>query len=192
MKCLCCQKLFVADRRNLNRQKFCANPECRTASKRESQSRWLARPENQDHFRGSGNSDRVRAWRACHPGYWKRSERKRSRTLQDPCPAQVAEPKVVVTQPSAGLSLRTLQDLCQQQLPLVVGLISQLTGSPLQEDIAGYLRRLIAKGHDLLGVSPGSTRLQTPSTYDPETSPQTGSTPAHSAQLQLGGSSTRS
>jgi hypothetical protein len=35
-------------------------PECRKASKVESQRRWLSKPENQNHFRGSANVERVR------------------------------------------------------------------------------------------------------------------------------------
>jgi hypothetical protein len=47
--------------------------------------------------------------------------------------------------------LAPLQDLCQAQEPLLVGLISSFIDSALQEDIAGHLRRLIARGREILG-----------------------------------------
>jgi hypothetical protein len=45
-------------------------------------------------------------------------------------------------------------DLCAMHLPLFVGLISMLAGSTLPEDIATSTRRLVAKGHDILGMVP--------------------------------------
>ena len=190
MKCLCCQELLVADRRNRGRQKFCAKPECRKASKRHSQARWLSHPENQNHFRDPSHCERVREWRARNPGYWKRNPRKQSRTLQDPCLAQRVDSKAVATQEPEDLLSRTLQDLCRQQIPLFVGLVAQLVDSPLQDDIANHLRALVARGCDLLGMSSGSTRTQNPYRHDIQNSSTTRSTPADSPELQLGGSST--
>lgn len=181
---------MVADRRNRGRQKYCSKPECRKASKRESQARWLSRPENQNHFRDSSHRDRVREWRARNPGYWKRSPRKGSRTLQDPCTTQDVDSKPVATQEPEDLLSRTLQDLCRQQTPLFVGLVAQLVDSPLQDDIANHLRALVAKGCDLLGMSSGGTRTQTPCIHDIKNSSTTRSTSADPPELQLGGSST--
>ena len=192
MKCLCCQELFRPDRRNAHHQEFCTKPECRKESKGRSQARWLARPENQNHFRGSANITRVQEWRKLNPGYWKKTPRERSRTLQDLCPGQPADKEATTSGSSPDPSLRTLQDLCRDQVPLFVGLISQLVGSPLQEDIASYLRLVIAKGNDLLDPLSGVQRNQKSNTYDLQTSPPAGSTPAHSTELQLGGSSTHS
>ena len=89
-KCLHCKLLFVPDYRNRERQKYCSTPACQAASKRARQQRWLSKPENRDHFRGAENVQRVREWRAAHPGYWKRSPRRTAGTLQDACPAQPA------------------------------------------------------------------------------------------------------
>ena len=192
MKCLCCQELFRPDRRNTHHQKFCTKPECRKESKRQSQARWVARPENQNHFRDGSHVERVRRWREKHPGYWKKTPRERSRTLQDLCRPQPPDNQPTKPGTLSDISARTLQDLCRDQVPLVVGLVSQLVGSPLQEDIASYLRIVIAKGHDLLGPLSGIPRTQIPLNHDLQTSPPAGSTPAHSTQLQLGGSSTHS
>ncbi len=47
------------------------------------------------------------------------------------------------------------------EYPLVVGLISLFTGSTLQDDIAETSRRLVARGHDILGMVPRNVN-QTP------------------------------
>lgn len=78
-KSLSCNELFAPDARNHRHQQFCAKPDCRKASKRESQRRWLSREENQSYFRGPENVARVQAWRRAHPGYWRRRAKKSAR-----------------------------------------------------------------------------------------------------------------
>ena len=68
-KCLCCKDFFDPDRRSANRQRYCAKPVCRIASKAASQAAWLAKPQNIDYFRDPVHVARVQAWRANHPGY---------------------------------------------------------------------------------------------------------------------------
>lgn len=72
-KCRCCSELFYPDVRNVRHQHFCGKAACRQASKRHSQGKWRRKPENRDYFRGPEHVERVRAWRAKHPEYWKRS-----------------------------------------------------------------------------------------------------------------------
>jgi hypothetical protein len=86
-KCKCCLKLFHPDPRNRHHQYYCCAPACRTASKAKSQARWLAKPDNEDYFRGPVNVARVQAWRSRHPGYWRKSRRVRP-ALQDVSMAQ--------------------------------------------------------------------------------------------------------
>ncbi len=71
-KCQHCNRLFHPDHRNVARQRFCSKPECRQASKVDSQRRWLQKPDNLDYFRGSDNVKRVQLWRQQNPGYWLR------------------------------------------------------------------------------------------------------------------------
>ncbi len=78
LKCLFCGSMFGADPRNARRQKYCCAVACRKASKAASRRTWLAKPENQDYFRGPENVARVQAWRAQHPGYWRRPDRRLS------------------------------------------------------------------------------------------------------------------
>jgi len=172
----------VPNRRNWWHQKYCAKPECRKASKAQSQRRWLSKPENQDHFRGSANVERVRQWRAKTPGYWKRRP-KTSGTLQELVPAQVAQNKEVVQTTSPP----PLQDFVAAQPPLLLGLIAHLVDSPLQEVVEQTALRLLQKGQSILDMR--SAMKPKGNTYaDKETSPVPGTASPGSATVQLGGS----
>src|SRR6266436_4468068 len=124
-KCLNCKELFLPDYRSGQRQCYCLKPECRKVRKRELMRAWLAKPENQSYFRDAKNAERVRNWQKEHPSYWKNTARYPNRTLQD---------------------------LCSMQVPLLVGLISMFVDSTLPDDIATSIRRLLMKGHDILGM----------------------------------------
>jgi len=161
-KCQCCKELYVADYRNGHHQLYCAKPSCRQASKRASQRRWLSKKANRDYFRGPYNTERVQRWRKAHPGYWK----KKSTSPEQPQAAVsqlLAKRSHLVTQRQ---KLRTLQDVCLSDHPVIIGLLSMFTGSTLQEDIASTARRVEARGRDILGLSaPG----QSPTLYGCQT-----------------------
>jgi hypothetical protein len=176
-KCLHCKMLFVPDYRNRGRQKYCSTPECQQASKRARQQRWLSKPENQGHFRGAENVQRVQEWRKAHPGYWKRSPG--AGTLQDACSEQPAAAQAVALVALPEVCPRTLQDVCQVQVPLLVGLISKFTDCTLQDDIVLFVRRLIAKGQDILD-QPSSRSTKPNTLYDEQKDPAPGP-PAASA-----------
>ena len=71
-KCLHCQAFFTPHPRSAGRQRYCAKPACRKASKAASQRRWLNKPANRGYFKDPTHVDRVRQWRKAHPGYWRR------------------------------------------------------------------------------------------------------------------------
>ena len=50
-KCRHCGENFTPDARNAHHQRYCTAPSCRAASKRASQAKWLAKPENRDYYR---------------------------------------------------------------------------------------------------------------------------------------------
>jgi len=177
-KCLHCKELFLPDCRTGHRQRYCLKPECRKARKRELMRAWLAKPENQDYFRDAKNAERARNWQKEHPGYWKNTARYRRRTLQDGAAEQV--PAVQEVAPKS--SDRTLQDLCALQVPLWVGFISMFMGSTLPDDIASNLRRLLIKGHDILGMVPG---VDLERLLHDKTSPQSGASPESPPAVQL-------
>jgi hypothetical protein len=150
-KCRHCRQLFVPDPCNRYHQRFCSAPACQRASKAQSQRRWLAKPENRDYFCGPENVRRVQQWRAAHPGYARKRGSKAVGPLQEVLPLQPTENKPL----RPKLTPPPLQEVLSLQHPFVVGLISMLTHSTLQEDIVGTSRRLLAKGCDILGMVPG-------------------------------------
>jgi hypothetical protein len=171
-KCLHCKELFLPDYRNRSRQQFCSKAECRQASKRARQQRWLSKPGNADYFRDADNVERVRQWRKAHPGYWKLHPRKAVRTLQDACSEQLIAVEQVAPMPLQAACPSTLQDVCQVQVPLLVGIISKFTDCTQQDDIVLYVRRLIAKGQDILDQP--SSRSTKQNTYDEQKDPAPG------------------
>ena len=147
-KCLHCGKLFTPDARNRRHQRYCSVPACRKASKAASQRRWLAKPANRDYFRGPAHIARVQAWRQAHPGYARRSTHDSPPALQDDCMTQASDQ----ADKTALLIHSALQDLLVAQPYVLIGLIANLTGSPLQDDIYRTGRRLEQLGRDILAT----------------------------------------
>jgi len=147
-KCRHCRCLFVPDHRNREKQNYCQKNPCRKASKKASQKKWLSKPENEDYFRSPDNVERVQKWREDTPEYWKRS--KRSTTLQDLLSVQPAENNENIDQNDAQPQKHALQDFLMAQSPVIIGLIYNLTGSALQEDIANTLLRMQQFGQEIL------------------------------------------
>ena len=149
-KCKNCSDLFIPDARNAKRQQYCGKPACRKASKASSQRRWLQKPENQDYFRGPDNVARVQRWRKANPGYWQRKSSKRQNALQDPLIEQAAE----INTDKGDLANLALQDSMIGQPSVLIGLISNFTGSVLQDDIAITVQRLQQLGRDIVNPLP--------------------------------------
>ncbi len=82
-KCPNCKKLFPPNPKNAKTQVYCGKPECRKASKAESQKRWLQKPENRRYFSGSANVKRVQDWRKANPGYSQRQNDNRKKARQE-------------------------------------------------------------------------------------------------------------
>ena len=154
-KCLCCQHFFDLDHRNLKRQRYCSEPQCRRASQAASQAAWLAKPQNQDYFRDPVHVARVQAWRAAHPGY-SRGKRRDPPALQEAMKAQVHD--CIEESSNGGETADTgeapaLQDLLSASSPLLAGLIAHLFQVSLQDEMAATTRRLVQMGHDLINRS---------------------------------------
>lgn len=145
-KCRHCHILFVPDPRNIDRQKYCNRPECRKASKTNSQNRWLQKPDNLDYFCGPENVQRVQHWRKDNPGYWQRKPKITSDALQDPLIQQPFE----TIENNIDFAGNALQDLLNEQPSVIIGIIAQLTGYALQDDIAMAARRMQQFGNDIL------------------------------------------
>jgi hypothetical protein len=146
-KCRICGDLFAVEPRNRQRQKYCAKRECKVAGKASRQRRWASKPENRDYFCGPDQVQRVRDWRAAHPGYWRRMRRAGGDTLQDALVTQAID----VQRETASSAETALQDAMRCQGPVLIGLIAHLSDSALQADIAAISHRLLQLGQDILG-----------------------------------------
>ena len=157
-KCRHCGELLRPDPRNLRHQRYCSKSPCRRASKAASQRRWLAKPDNRDYFGGPENVERVRTWRAAHPGYWRRSSPNSRSALQEHSLTQVVDNHTE----STSLMNAPLQELSRAQPLVLRGLIAPLTGATLQEDIASASRRLQHLANDILNAPPLSGQETAP------------------------------
>lgn len=176
VKCRHCKRFFKPDHRNRNRQKYCKASECRKASKAASQQKWLQKPENENYFKGPINTQRVQDWRKQNPGYWKRSHLS-DHALQDRLNAQPSE----IYKDNINFMNRALQDLLNMQPAVIIGLISSLIGSPLQDDIAKTLSRMQQSGQDILY----QTRNEKGGFYDCQNTRFTRAGPQGAPKLQL-------
>jgi hypothetical protein len=191
--CQHCKRVFHPDHRNVSRQRFCSKPDCRQASKVDSQQRWRQQPDNLDYFKGSVHVERVQQWRREHPGYWRRQAPEvltEPDALQDSFMPQEMETQSLseeVEQPEAGDETPApdaLQETFFLQPTVLVGLIAQLSGLALQEDIALMARRLQQLGRDILDGSPHATG----GSPNAQTSDLFGQATPRAPAIQLGGS----
>jgi hypothetical protein len=108
----------------------------------------VQKPDNQNYFSGSQNSQRVKEWRKRNPGYWRKKKSAPEEPLQDLYTTQAAQNEEVTKTEASD----ALQEVLMMQPAVMVGLISMMTGSALQEDIAATTRVLLRKGRDILGM----------------------------------------
>lgn len=156
-KCRGCRKLFRPDPRNRRHQRYCSEPVCRAASKAASQARWLAKPENQDYFRGPLNVARIQAWRSRHPGYG-RGGRRTGAALQE---VSIAQP-LDSTAAKTDVARSPLQEALTAHPAVLIGLIAHIVGTPLQDDIVRATGRLLRLGQDILSSSAAGAARPTP------------------------------
>jgi len=166
-KCRHCHILFVPDPRNRNRQQYCRKPECRKASKAASQKQWLQKPDNRDYFRGPDNVQRVQRWRKDNPGYSKQKSKIGPAPLQDPLKQQ----HIDKTDNNYDFTDSALQDLLNPQPSVIIGIIAQLTGYALQDDIAMAARRMQQFGNDILNPQCEGSRHDNQTAHLPRTYP---------------------
>jgi len=178
-KCRNCEELFLPDYRNRKKQKYCDKSKCQAASKKASQDRWWNKKENRDYFSGPEQVARVQEWRRNNPGYSKRVKY-RKKPLQDHLTAKSTEKQDDIEH----LTSAALQDLLNLQAPVLIGLIANLTGNTLQDDIARTITGMKQLGRDILNCSTQPNG----GSYDNKTSLEPATHPQGSGQIQLGGS----
>jgi hypothetical protein len=139
-KCVHCEELFSPDPKSRYHQTFCAAPECKRASKAASQRRWREKLQNRNYWQGPEHVERVRAWR-------------KAKAIQDgkaPRKPKAQSQSVASAKSWTDVNNAVLQDDLLPQDPLIVGVISALAGSSLQDDIVIMYKHLIAKGREIL------------------------------------------
>lgn len=144
-KCLNCSSLFWPDPRNVNKQRYCSKSDCRKASKAASQKKWLGKKKNRDYFKGEIHVTRVQEWRKQNPGYRYRCQN----ALQDNSLGNLMKKQSV----SRELAEDTLQDHLMAQRAVIIGLISHLTGTALQDHIVSTVTNMQQLGQDILNSS---------------------------------------
>jgi hypothetical protein len=182
--CLCCKESYILDARNRWHQNYCSKLECRKASKKASQARWLSSDKGRGYFQGAINVNRVKEWRASHPGYWKGKKAQSEDALQDVFPME----DVVNKGDAEKMTGHALQDVLTSQPALLIGLIATMTGYSLQDDIAEASRRFVVLGQDILGVAPENKSKGGFHDVD-KTHSMSGTSSADTRAVQLGGSS---
>lgn len=155
-KCLHCNQMFHPDPRTRDRQRHCGEDACRKASKAWRQKRWAAKPENREYHRGPDAVERVRRWRAAHPGCRRKKAPVAEDALQDDSNTQPIEEQQV----NCRTVFSALQDDSNAQISLLLGVISMITGDALQDDIVKNIRRMQDRGQSLMGMVPGGQPLE--------------------------------
>jgi len=89
---------------------------------------------------------RVQQWRRCNPGYWRQTAVHHDNPLQDHSLPQVIEKQ----SKTATLATSPLQEDLFTQPAVFIGLIAQLVGSTLQDDIVDTSHRLLRLGSQIL------------------------------------------
>ena len=177
-KCPNCKEMFVPDYRNVKHQEYCSKPECRKASKSASQRRWSTKPENVDYFKSPVHVQRAQEWRKNHPKDTSKKKTKSKKVLQDHCHENLMQIQPLIGNDFSSDPL--LQDFCKQQPFVIIGLIAQLTGTALQDNIETAINRMRDLGRDFF-IHPNRKG----GLYDPQTTHLPGTGAKGSPTIQL-------
>ncbi len=132
-RCKNCHDLFMPDPRNLKRQKLCIKPECKIASKKHSQQKWLNKAKNRDYFSSPENVIRVQQWREQNLGYWRRKKATKSVLLFEDALQDTLLAKTLDREGSqANLILNALQDSLSTKSLVIIGFNPHLNKNALK------------------------------------------------------------
>ncbi len=152
IRCRNCGNYFYPDKYNSHHQKYCSRIECRKASNRASSKTYRKKKSKEAAFRES-ESSRARDWYSKHS--LKVKNRKKS------C-KKVSEKKVIrdfAQVEKLKDEMVSLRDFANLQSFILQGVIYQLTGFGLRDDISNYIRRMYDKGREVSAASPETNLL---------------------------------
>ncbi len=136
-KCFNCHTFFKPTPQSKGRQNYCSQPDCKKASKKASQKKWLSKPENSHYFNGHDNVLRVQQWREINPNYCHHSNKGSSEVVDSETPLQ----ETLMLQDTDKhkktdiLNSTTLQEMLISQVFVLMELIAHLDRETLQEMI---------------------------------------------------------
>jgi len=135
---------FLPDPRNGKRQEYCSKEGCQRESHRAAQAKYRASPKGKDCETKEDVAERVRKSRA---------KRRAARAAEEAVLRDDCNTEVVGQEQDKGCRV-VLRDDCLEQNPLIIGLISQVSGV-LRDDIASAVKTLHSRGQMILGKGPG-------------------------------------
>jgi hypothetical protein len=152
IRCKNCGNYFYPDKYNYIHQKYCSRNECRKASRRASSKNYRQKKSNNLSFRQT-ESARVKVWQSKHRVHIKNSKKS--------CKKDVAKPELRDFAQVEKLKKEVvhLRDFANLQSIVLQGVISQLTGCGLRDDIGAFIRRIYDKGRDISGTESGINLL---------------------------------
>jgi len=142
--CCICHKIFTPNKFAGHRQVVCSREPCRKAAKKQRQADWFLR--NPDYFSGPENVERVRQWR----------RKKAMEAPPDPQPPKPPDPPSTQKakscnkpEPAEGV----LQDLARPAEPVIMGILSFLSGTMLQDEVHNLYVQCSRRGNELQGLT---------------------------------------
>jgi hypothetical protein len=136
--CCICHNTFIPSKYAGSRQLVCANAECRREAKKERQAKWVAR--NADYFQGPENVERVSEWRRKNPDWRERKKTAVGKSSPETESCNTAES-----------GMERLQDsVPAMQHAALMGLMSFVTGSVLQDEVQNLYGECLRRGSELL------------------------------------------
>ena len=137
-RCCICRNTFIPSKYSGVRQLVCPRAECRREAKKERQAKWVAR--NADYFLGPENVERVREWRRKNPDWRERKKAGVGKSSPEAESCNTAEPE-----------MERLQDSVPEvQRAALVGFMSFVTGSMLQDEVQNLYGECLRRGSELL------------------------------------------
>lgn len=136
--CIHCHNPFIPSRYSGDRQCVCEDLRSRKAVKKQRQASWVER--NPEYFKGSENVERVREWRRKNPDWRTRQKAQSAKSSQ----------KAESCNREAGGIARLQDSVPLVQDPALVGFMSFITGTVLQDEVQNLYGRCLVRGGELL------------------------------------------
>ncbi len=154
IRCRNCGKYFYPDKYNYHHQKYCSRTECRRASRRQSSNKYREKKSRDLSYRQS-ESNRAKDWYSKHSLKVKNRKKSCKKVSSKEVLRDFAQVEKI------QIDISVLRDFANLQSIILQGVISQLTGCGLRDDISNYIRRMYDRGREVSGVDTETNSLIT-------------------------------